>query len=418
MRWLRLLCDSDRNRRRMHLSGSSANVRRAMHKSVVAEERVSDTGLTRQELQRYSRHLIMPEVTAEGQKRLKASRVLCIGAGGLGSPAALYLAAAGVGRLGLVDFDRVDLTNLQRQILHGTKDIGRGKLESARDRLRDINPEIEIKLHECRFSSENAEQIVADYDVIVDGSDNFATRYLSNDVCVFAQKPNVYGSVFRFEGQTTVFAPHLGGPCYRCLFPEPPPPESVPNCAQAGVLGVLPGIIGMLQSIETIKLVVGIGEPLVGRLLHFDALKVTFRELKLRRDPRCPVCGENPTILAPIDYDQFCGARDDANVPGISVQELKGKMDAGEAFELIDVREPFEFEIARIDGAKLIPLGEIAGRANELQREQPIVVHCHSGRRSAQAVRLLQQRGFTNVYNLEGGIDAWSDFIDPSVAKY
>ena len=418
MRWLRLLCDSDRNRRRMHLSGSRANVRRAMHKSVVAEERVSDTGLTRQELQRYSRHLIMPEVTAEGQKRLKASRVLCIGAGGLGSPAALYLAAAGVGRLGLVDFDRVDLTNLQRQILHGTKDIGRGKLESARDRLSDINPEIVIKLHECRFSSENAEQIVADYDVIVDGSDNFGTRYLSNDVCVFAQKPNVYGSVFRFEGQTTVFAPHLGGPCYRCLFPEPPPPESVPNCAQAGVLGVLPGIIGMLQSIETIKLILGIGDPLIARLLHFDALKVQFRELKLRRDLQCPVCGENPTIFGPIDYDQLCGGPDDAGIPRIAVQELKRKMDARDAFELIDVREPFEFEIARIDGAKLIPLGEIPERATELDHEQTLIVHCHSGRRSAQAVRLLKQHGFTNVYNLEGGINAWSDVIDPSVPKY
>ena len=397
---------------------SRAIVRRAMHKSIVAAERISDVGLTKEELQRYSRHLIMPEVTAEGQKRLKAARVLCIGAGGLGSPAALYLAAAGVGKLGLVDFDRVDLTNLQRQILHGTKDVGRSKLASARDRLHDINPDIEVELHDCRFSSENAEQIVADYDVIVDGSDNFATRYLSNDVCVFAGKPNLYGSVFRFEGQTTVFAPLLGGPCYRCLFPEPPPPESVPNCAQAGVLGVLPGIIGMLQAIEAIKLIVGIGEPMVGRLLHFDALKVTFRELRLRRDPQCPVCGENPTIFAPIDYDQFCGALDDASIPGISVQQLKDKMDASNTFELIDVREPFEFEIARINGAKLIPLGEIPERADELDREQMLIVHCHSGRRSAEAVRLLKQRGFDNVYNLEGGIDAWSDFIDPTVPKY
>ena len=389
-----------------------------MKRSVIDEQRTSAVHLNPGELQRYSRHLIMPEVTAEGQKRLKAGRVLCIGAGGLGSPAALYLAAAGVGRLGIVDFDKVDLTNLQRQILHGTKDVGRSKLESARNRLRDMNPEIEIKLHECRFSSENAGQIVADYDVIVDGSDNFATRYLSNDVCVFARKPNVYGSVFRFEGQTTVFAPHLGGPCYRCLFPEPPPPESVPNCAQAGVLGVLPGIIGMLQAIEAIKLIIGIGDPLIGRLLHVDALKVHFRELKLSRDPQCPVCGENRTIFAPIDYDQFCGAQEDATVPAISVQELKRKMDAREAFELIDVRDRFEFEIARIDGATLIPLGEIAEHADELKREQPIVVHCHSGMRSAQAVRLLQQRGFTNVYNLEGGIDAWSNAIDPSVPKY
>src|SRR5215471_3941715 len=290
-----------------------------MNRSIIDERHADAVGLSVEELQRYSRHLIMPEVTVDGQKRLKAARVLCIGAGGLGSPSALYLAAAGVGTLGIVDFDRVDLTNLQRQVLHGTKDVGRSKLASARDRLRDINPEIELKLHECRFSSGNAEQIVADYDVVVDGSDNFATRYLSNDVCVFARKPNVYGSVFRFEGQATVFAPHLEGPCYRCLFPEPPPPDSVPNCAQAGVLGVLPGIIGMLQAIEAIKLILGIGEPMIGRLLHFDALKVTFRELKLRRDLQCPVCGENPTILAAIDYDQFCGAPDNETVPGISV---------------------------------------------------------------------------------------------------
>jgi sulfur-carrier protein adenylyltransferase/sulfurtransferase len=389
-----------------------------MHKSVIAHERISDLRLSNPETIRYSRHLLMPEVTAEGQRRLKAARILCIGAGGLGSPAALYLAAAGVGAIGIVDFDEVDLSNLQRQILHGTKDIGRSKLESARDRLRDINPEIEIELHECRFSSENASQLVTQYDLVVDGSDNFPTRYLSNDVCVFACKPNVYGSVFRFEGQTTVFAPHLGGPCYRCLFPEPPPPDSVPNCAQAGVLGVLPGIIGMLQAIETIKLIVGIGEPLVGRLLHFDALKVKFRELNLRRDPECPVCGENPTIFSPIDYEQFCGALDEAAIPKMSAHALKRKMDAREPFELIDVREVFEYEIARIDGAKLIPLGQIAERADELPRERPIVVHCHSGQRSAQAVRLLQQRGFDKVYNLEGGIDAWSDQIDSNVPKY
>jgi molybdopterin/thiamine biosynthesis adenylyltransferase/rhodanese-related sulfurtransferase len=389
-----------------------------MKGSIIDDQRSNAMQLSAEELQRYSRHLLMPEVTSEGQKRLKAARLLCIGAGGLGSPAALYLAAAGVGTIGIVDFDDVDLSNLQRQILHGTNDIGRGKLESARDRLRDINPEIEIELHKCRFSGENAPELVSRYDVVVDGSDNFPTRYLSNDVSVFARKPNVYGSVFRFEGQTTVFAPHLGGPCYRCLFPEPPPPDSVPNCAQAGVLGVLPGIIGMLQAIETIKLIVGIGEPLVGRLLHFDALKVKFRELNLRRDPECPVCGENPTIFSPIDYEQFCGARSEDAIPTISAHEVKRKMDAHESFELIDVREAFEYEIARIDGAKLIPLGEIAERVNELQRERPIVVHCHSGRRSAEAVRLLQQRGFANVYNLEGGIDAWSDQIDSNVPKY
>ena len=389
-----------------------------MERSIIDDKRSDAMRLSAEELQRYSRHLLMPEVTSEGQRRLKASRILSIGAGGLGSPAALYLAAAGVGTIGIVDFDEVDLSNLQRQILHGTKDIGRSKLESARDRLRDINPEIEIELHECRLSSENASQLVAQYDVVVDGSDNFPTRYLSNDVCVFARKPNVYGSVFRFEGQTTVFAPHLGGPCYRCLFPEPPPPDSVPNCAQAGVLGVLPGIIGMLQAIETIKLIVGIGESLVGRLLHFDALKVKFRELNLRRDPECPVCGENPTIFSPIDYEQFCGARNEDAIPTMSAHELKRKMDGREPFELIDVRETFEYEIARIDGAKLIPLGEIAERADELPRERPIVVHCHSGQRSAQAVRLLQQRGFATVFNLEGGIDAWSDQIDPNVPKY
>jgi sulfur-carrier protein adenylyltransferase/sulfurtransferase len=389
-----------------------------MKGSVIDDERANAVRLDVEELQRYSRHLIMPEVTSEGQNRLKAARVLCIGAGGLGSPAALYLAAAGVGTIGIVDFDDVDLSNLQRQILHGTKDIGRSKLESARDRLRDINPQIEIELHKCRFTSENASQIVSRYDVVVDGSDNFPTRYLSNDVCVFEQKPNVYGSVFRFEGQTTVFAPHLGGPCYRCLFPEPPPPESVPNCAQAGVLGVLPGIIGTLQTIEAIKLIVGIGEPLVGRLLHFDALKVKFRELNLRRDPQCPVCGENPTIFSPIDYEQFCGVQNEGAIPTMSTHELKRRMDAGEPFKLIDVREPFEYEIARIDGARLIPLGEITEHLDELERDQPIVVHCHSGQRSAQAVQLLQQSGFANVYNLEGGIDAWSDQIDPSVPKY
>jgi molybdopterin/thiamine biosynthesis adenylyltransferase/rhodanese-related sulfurtransferase len=389
-----------------------------MNRSIIDDKRSGAMRLNVEELQRYSRHLIMPEVTSEGQNRLKAARVLCIGAGGLGSPAALYLAAAGVGTIGIVDFDNVDLSNLQRQILHGTKDIGRGKLESARDRLHDVNPQIEVELHKCRFSSDNASELVTRYDVVVDGSDNFPTRYLSNDVCVFARKPNVYGSVFRFEGQTTVFAPHLGGPCYRCLFPEPPPLESVPNCAQAGVLGVLPGIIGMLQAIETLKLILGIGEVLVGRLLHFDALKVRFRELNLRRDPQCPVCGENPTIFSPIDYDQFCGVRDEGTIPEMSPHELKRRMDAEEPLELIDVREPFESEIARIDGAKLIPLGEITERLDELNRERPIVVHCHSGKRSAQAARLLQQRGFGNVYNLEGGIDAWSDQIDPNVPKY
>jgi molybdopterin/thiamine biosynthesis adenylyltransferase/rhodanese-related sulfurtransferase len=372
--------------------------------------------MTKDEQLRYSRHMIMPEVGAEGQKRLKAARVLCIGAGGLGSPVALYLAAAGIGKIGLVDFDDVDLSNLQRQILHGTKDVGRKKLESARDRLRDTNPNIDIELHECRISSANAHDLVSGYDIVVDGSDNFPTRYLSNDVCVFAKKPNVYGSVFRFDGQTTVFAPHLGGPCYRCLFPDPPDPGTVPNCAEAGVLGVLPGIIGLVQAIETVKLILGIGEPLIGRLLYFDALKMKFREFNLRRDPDCPVCGKRPTITEPIDYEQFCGLA--TEVPALSVQELKRKLDARETIQLIDVREPFEFEIAKIDGAKLIPLGQLGDRLDELSRHAQTVVHCHRGPRSAQAVQTLRRAGFTNVYNLEGGIDAWARQIDPELQRY
>ena len=372
--------------------------------------------MTNEERIRYSRHLIMPEVGSEGQQRLNAARVLCIGAGGLGSPAALYLAAAGVGKIGIVDLDDVDLSNLQRQILHGTKDVGRKKLDSARDRLRDINPHIDITLHHCRLSAANAADVITDYEIIVDGSDNFPTRYLSNDVCVFARKPNIYGAVFRFDGQSTVFAPHLGGPCYRCLFPEPPPPDSVPNCAQAGVLGVLPGIIGMIQAIEVIKLILGAGDPLIGRLLHFDALKMKFREFNVRRDPQCPVCGDHPTITAPVDYEQFCGVAVD--VPEVSVQELKRKLDAREPIQLIDVREPFESEIARIDNARLIPLGELPGRLNQLEHESYTVVHCHTGKRSAQAVQLLRGAGFQNVFNLEGGIDRWSDEIDPTVQKY
>src|SRR4029077_12583040 len=392
-----------------------------MKRSIIDDKRSNAMQLSAEELQRYSRHLMMPEVTPDGQRCLKAARVLCIGAGGLGSPAALYLAAAGVGTIGIVDFDDVDLSNLQRQILHGTSDIGRSKLDSVRDRLRDGNPEIKIQLHKCRFSSENATELVARYDLIVDGSDNFPTRYLSNDVCVFAQKPNVYGSVFRFEGQTTVFAPHIGGPCYRCLFPEPPPPDTVPNCAEAGVLGVLPGLIGMLQAIEAIKLVVGIGEPLVGRLLHFDALKVKFRELNLRRDPQCPVCGENPTIFSPIDYEQFCGtrpARAHDGLAAISVQELKRKMDGNGAFTIVDVRERFEYEIARIEGSKLIQLGELPSRFGELPADGEIILVCKSGTRSAHAAELLRTAGFTRAYSLAGGIDAWADEIDPAMQKY
>ncbi|MGZ5018818.1 MAG: molybdopterin-synthase adenylyltransferase MoeB [Chthoniobacterales bacterium] len=372
--------------------------------------------LTSDERLRYSRHLTMPEVTMVGQEKLKAARVLCIGAGGLGSPATMYLAAAGVGTLGLVDADRVELSNLQRQLLYGTKDVGRTKVDAARDRIHEINPHVDVRLHNARFTSENAMEIVADYDVIVDGSDNFPTRYLSNDVCVFARKPNIYGSVFRFDGQTTVFAPHLGGPCYRCLFPEPPPPGTVPNCAEAGVLGVLPGVIGMLQAIEAIKLIIGLGDSLVGRLLHFDAAKMKFREFKLRRDPQCPVCGENPSIREPIDYEQFCGMP--SAVPEISVHELKGKLEAREKFLLVDVRERNEYEIARIDGAKLIPLGEFPRRIAEFDKNSEIVIHCHSGMRSAHAVRLMREAGFEKVSNLAGGIDAWSQEIDASVPRY
>ena len=376
---------------------------------------------TQEERVRYSRHLMMPEVGAEGQKKLKAGRVLCIGAGGLGSPAALYLAAAGVGTLGIVDLDDVDLSNLHRQLLHGTKDIGRKKLESAQERLRDVNPNVAVERHECRFTSANARDIVENYDVVVDGSDNFPTRYLSNDVCVFARKPNVYGSIFRFDGQSTVFAPHLGGPCYRCLFPEPPEPGTVPSCAEAGVLGVLPGIIGTMQAIEAIKLLLGIGEPLIGRLLNFDALKMKFREFNLRRDPECPVCGENPTITELIDYEQFCGiapAQSTEAIPTISVHELKRKIEANGALTVLDVREPFEYEIAHISGSKLIPLGELPRRFDELARDGEIAVHCKSGKRSAQAVQLLRHAGFTNVANVTGGIDAWANEIDPSVPKY
>jgi molybdopterin/thiamine biosynthesis adenylyltransferase/rhodanese-related sulfurtransferase len=374
--------------------------------------------MTNEQRIRYSRHLIMPEVGADGQQRLNAASVLCIGAGGLGSPAALYLAAAGIGTLGIVDFDQVDLTNLQRQILHGTADVGRKKVDSARDRLRDVNPTITVETHDHRLTSGNAPDLIERYDVVVDGSDNFATRYLSNDVCVWQNKPNVYGSVFRFEGQATVFAPSRGGPCYRCLFPQPPAPGTVPNCAEAGVLGVLPGIIGSIQANEAIKLVLGAGDPLVGRLLHFDALKMKFREFKLRRDPECPVCGEHPTITEPVDYEQFCGiAETDGNLE-ISVQALKAKLDAAEPILLIDVREPVEHDIARMPHSKLIPLRELSDRIDEVDRTKEIVTFCHKGVRSILAVDLLQDAGFTNVRSLAGGIDAWATTIDPAMARY
>jgi molybdopterin/thiamine biosynthesis adenylyltransferase/rhodanese-related sulfurtransferase len=393
--------------------------------SIIDPSRLDEIALTAGDLSRYSRQLLLPEVNAEGQRRIKAARVLCIGAGGLGSPAALYLTAAGIGTLGLVDADLVDASNLQRQILYGTDDVGESKLEKARARLQQLNPGVEIVLHEARLTGANATEIIASYDVVIDGSDNFPTRYLSNDVCVFARKPNIYGSVFRFEGQASVFAPHLGGPCYRCLFPEPPPPGAAPSCAEAGVLGILPGIIGLIQATEALKLIIGAGETLAGRLLHFDALKMKFREFNLRRDPQCPVCGDAPTIFEPIDYEQFCAGPAEADwfaapegVPTISVKELKAKMDNGEAFALIDVREPFEYEIAKIDGARLIPLGELERRIDELPRTGALVLQCHSGGRSEHAARVLREAGFDNAVNLEGGIDAWSVEIDPSVPRY
>jgi adenylyltransferase/sulfurtransferase len=379
--------------------------------------------LSRDEILRYSRHLIMPEVGMEGQLKLKRAKVLCVGAGGLGSPLALYLAAAGVGRLGIVDFDVVDYTNLQRQVIHGTSDVGRPKLDSARATLKEINPHIEVEAYETRLTSENALGILRDYDVVADGTDNFPTRYLVNDACVLLGKPNVYGSIFRFEGQASVFyAPE--GPCYRCLYPEPPPPGLVPSCAEGGVLGVLPGIIGCVQALETLKLILGKGQPLIGRLLLFDALGMKFRELKLRKNPDCPICGAHPRIKELIDYEQFCGIRGEeyeppaAGVPEITARQVKTLMDEKKPFVLIDVREPHEYQICRIPGSKLIPLGEVPKRMNELNSADAIVVHCRSGMRSAQAVQLLMKAGFRRIHNLQGGILAWSDQVDPSVPKY
>src|SRR5579875_301513 len=375
--------------------------------------------LSKEEILRYSRHLIMPEVGMEGQRKLKQARVLCIGAGGLGAPLLMYLAAAGVGTLGLVDFDVVDFTNLQRQVIHGTGDVGRSKLESAREAVREINPNVEVVSYETRLNAENALEIFRDYDIVADGTDNFPTRYLVNDACVLLGKPNVYGSIFRFEGQASVFYA-AAGPCYRCLYPEPPPPGLVPSCAEGGVLGVLPGIIGCLQALETVKLIVDKGEPLIGRLLLFDALGMKFRELKLRKNPGCPVCGENPSIRELIDYEQFCGIRGEEqeaemSVPEITPLELKRMMDENRMPVLLDVREPHEYEICRIEGAKLIPLGEVAARMHELDTADEIVVHCRSGVRSAKAVDFLMRAGFRKIKNLQGGILAWSDEVDPSV---
>ena len=391
-------------------------------KSIIDSDRVAQASLSNEEVRRYSRHLIMPEVTMEGQKRLKSAGILLIGSGGLGSPLGLYLAAAGVGRIGLVDFDVVDESNLQRQILHGTKDVGRPKVQSASERIQDVNPNVRIDIHDTRFAASNAMEIAQPYDIVIDGTDNFPTRYLANDVSVLLKKPNVYGSIFRFEGQASVFAPHLGGPCYRCLYPEPPPPGSVPSCAEGGVLGVLPGVIGVIQAIEAVKLIIGQGDSLMGRLLLFDALQMKFRELRLRRNPNCPICGDHPTIRSLIDYEQFCGivapAPESSAIDEISVKELKGRLDRKENFVLLDVREPSEFDICRIPGSKLIPLGDLDKRANELNRESEILVHCKSGGRSRKAVKLLQEAGFNRLKNVTGGIAAWADEVDPSVPKY
>ena len=384
--------------------------------------------LTNDELGRYSRHLILPEVGMEGQQRLKAAKVLCVGTGGLGSPLALYLAAAGIGTLGLIDFDTVDSSNLQRQIIHSTKDVGRKKVDSAQEKLNALNPALNVVKHDTMLTSANALEIFAQYDIVADGTDNFQTRYLVNDACVLLKKPNAYGSIFRFEGQASVFATEEG-PCYRCLYPEPPPPGLVPSCAEGGVLGILPGMIGTIQATEVIKLILGKGEPLIGRLLLVDALSMRFRELKLRKNPECPVCGDNPTVTELIDYNQFCGIAPEPahgaeiknGVPQITVRDLKTRLDKRETnndnFLLLDVREPYEFQIAQIGGL-LIPQNDLPNRLGELDKEREIVVHCRSGARSQRAAELLQANGFKKVSNLAGGILAWSDEIDPSVQKY
>jgi sulfur-carrier protein adenylyltransferase/sulfurtransferase len=397
---------------------------------VEADLEVGLPQLSQEEIRRYSRHLIMPEVGIDGQRKLKAGSVLCIGAGGLGSPAAMYLAAAGVGRIGIVDFDVVDSSNLQRQILHGTSDVGRTKLASAKDTINELNPNVQVDTYETSLSSENALELFAPYDVILDGTDNFPTRYLVNDACVLAGKPNAYGSIFRFEGQASVFGTK-DGPCYRCLYPEPPPPGLVPSCAEGGVLGVLPGMIGIIQATEAIKIILGVGEPLIGRFLIYDALKMRFRELKLRKDPECPVCGTNPTVTKLIDYEQFCGLRPEphaAQATGatgavvsdteITPVELKKRMDAGDKLFVLDVREPNEYQINRIPGSTLIPLGELPRRYQELPTDVEIVAHCKMGGRSAKAQDFLKTVGITNVKNLKGGILEWVDKVDPSQPKY
>jgi adenylyltransferase/sulfurtransferase len=391
--------------------------------SIIDTSRLASANLSSQEVARYSRHLIMPEVGMDGQKRLKAASVLLIGAGGLGSPLGLYLAAAGIGRIGLVDFDVVDFSNLQRQVLHGTEDVGRPKLHSARDRLRSINPEVRLDLYEARLSSANAFDIFRPYDIVIDGTDNFPTRYLVNDACVLLKKPNVYGSIFRFDGQASVFHPPAG-PCYRCLYPEPPPPGEVPSCAEGGVLGILPGLIGCIQATEAVKLIIGRGEPLVGRLLLYDALAMRFQEFRVRRNSRCTLCGDKPTITGLIDYEQFCGMRgQEAPVPtategDITVEELNRLIAAGQAPLVLDVRNPEEFQICRIPGTRLLPLPELPQRFGELDKGREMIVHCKSGVRSARAIAFLRQQGFTKLRNLKGGILAWADRIDPTMPKY
>jgi adenylyltransferase/sulfurtransferase len=376
------------------------------------------------EIRRYSRHLILPEVGLEGQKKICSASVLCIGAGGLGSPMAMYLAAAGIGRLGIVDFDSVELSNLQRQVIHGTPDVGRSKTQSAADTIRRINPDVQVVRHDTRLTSDNALDIMRPYDIVVDGTDNFPTRYLTNDACVLLRKPNVYGSVFRFEGQASVFAPHLGGPCYRCLYPEPPPPGAVPSCAEGGVLGVLPGVIGLIQATEIIKLVLGKGTSLLNRLLLFNALEMQFRELKLRRDPQCPLCGENPVITQLIDYQAFCGAPPPTTTPTmhpdeVTVHELKRARDDPQlGIQVIDVREPDERRIARINGARLVPLSKLAQQYTELDPNQQYYLHCKAGGRSMKALEFLREKGFKHLKSVKGGIAAWSDEIDRKVPKY
>ncbi len=380
--------------------------------------------LNNQQIKRFSRHIILPEVGMEGQRKICSASVLCVGAGGLGSPIAMYLAAAGIGRLGLVEFDTVDESNLQRQILHGESDIGSPKAESARATLAEINPGTEIELHRAALTSENAMEIVEQYDVVVDGTDNFPTRYLTNDACVLAGKPNVYGSIFRFEGQASVFNPRAGGPCYRCLYPEPPPPGMVPSCAEGGVLGVLPGVIGCIQATEILKLILGQGSSLVGRLLLYNALEMKFRELKLRRDPACPLCGDQPTVTGLIDYQQFCGIpataqKEEASPLEVSVQDMKEAMeDSSGTIQVIDVREPDELEIARIDGIPQYPLSRLGEEFARLDPNQTYYLHCKSGGRSMKAVRFLQEQGFKHVFSVKGGITAWSEEIDPDVPQY